>query len=496
MRDSRRVSGVGRRVRGVAAAVVVALVATAAFATVASAAEPVLHFAGTVRTPEQPAPRALDVIHVGGVDYLELNQVARLFHGTKYWRSELEKMVLKVDGHRVRLTVGSPFVFVDAVGTNILDPVRWVEGHIVVPVRLLTHVIDPIVPESITWNAEGRILRVDTGDPNILGFRWDVRSNGTVLTVRLASPLRAEIEYPRPDRIVVRIPGGVLSVAAEGGFPGRGLLDSLETRQNPGLAMLALHPGPLGGVAEVVARQSPPRLLITVTEGLPEDIPLPEFERDVADSGEARDIRILVIDPGHGGSDSGVRAGDAPPEKEVTLAIARQVEQLLEGVGGLDVRLTREDDRFVSASERAAIANGAGADLFLSIHANGWFDAERRGFSIGLTGPGVSEESEGLPPWGSHAPRADRDAELFAEILREELAAALLIPNGGGGVERWAELEGARMPAIHLECGYLTNPDDAMYLADPEFRDGVAAAISFAVEEYRRVLADEGRGGS
>ena len=104
---------------------------------------------GTVRTPEDPAGHAVDVYRFDGVDHLDLAEVARIFRGTKYWRAELEKMVLKVEGHRVRITVGSPYVFVDDVGRNLLAKVKWHDGRIIVPMRLATHVIDELVTENV-----------------------------------------------------------------------------------------------------------------------------------------------------------------------------------------------------------------------------------------------------------------------------------------------------------------------------------------------------------
>ncbi len=460
----------------------------------AGADDLVMQFSGTVRTPEQPGRRVLDVYRSDRVDYLELNAVARLFHGTKYWRAELEKMVLKVGGHRVRLTVGSPYVFIDQAGTNLLAPVRWHDGKIIVPVRLVTAVLDPLVPESATWDGDRRALRIDTGDPNVLGIDWDVRTNGTVVTVRLASPQRGEIEYPRPDRIVLRIPDGVLSAAMEGGFDGRGLLDSLETRQDPGVATLTFHLGPLGGVAEVQSRATPPRLLLTVSEGLAEDVPLPEFERADVDTVPARVLRTLVIDPGHGGSDPGIIGPGGVAEKDITLSIAQRLAEMLGGEDDLDVRLTRDGDRFVAPADRAGIANGAQADLVLSIHANGWFDSDRRGFSVGVLPAGAPPEEGEFATWGSRPVASDRESTQFAAILREELRAALPMPDDGMRTEPWAELVGTHGPAVHLECGYLTNEEDGRLLADPGIQDGVAAALAFAVAEYRRALADEGAG--
>lgn len=451
---------------------------------------------GTVRTPSDPTPRAIDVVRIDGVDYLDLDDVARLFRGTKYWRAELEKMVLKVEGHRVRLTVGSPFVFVDDDGQNLLAPVRWHDGRLVVPVRLATEALDELVTESVTWDRARLQLRLDTGDPNILAVRYDVRRNGTVVEIRLSEPLAGEVVYPRPDRIVVRIPGGVLSEATMGNFPGRGLLDSLVAIQEPGRAALRFHLGPLGGTGELLSRTSPPRLLLAVSEGLPDDIPLPEFDRSGAPGVTPdRDVRVIAIDAGHGGSDTGIISPSGVPEKEITLAIALRLKDLLES-DGIQVHLTREEDRFLASQERTESANGAAADVFLSIQGNGWFDSGMHGYSVGMLPDRLGKASGGeLPEWGVRSRVMARRTEFLGEVILETMEGSLIARNRGTKRANYAVLEGATMPAVMVECGFLTNFEEGMNLSDPEVHEVYAQTLAAAIFEYRELLR-EGREGT
>jgi len=328
----------------------------AVLAAPAAAVEDFMRVDGTVLTPEDPAGHRIDVYLFEGVDYLDLNEVAKIFRGTKYWRAELEKMVLKVEGHRVKVTVGSRYVFVDERGRNLLAPVRWHEGRIVVPMSLATEVLDDLVAEGVSWDRAQRTLRVVVGDPNILSVEYDVRRNGTILEFRLKEPLRGEIEYPRTDRATVRVPGGVLGERLLGRFAAIGLVDSLFTAQEPGTAILTVQFGPLGGKAEVLSRSSPPRLLLAISEGVPDDIPLPDFDRREPGAAPVGDVRRVVIDPGHGGSDPGIVAPTGLPEKDISLAIARRLKKVLED-DGMEVLLTREDDRFLSAESRTEAAN-------------------------------------------------------------------------------------------------------------------------------------------
>lgn len=448
------------------------------------AAPPAERLTGTLRTAERPYPQSLELVRIEGVDYVDLRLVARLFHGTKYWRAELEKMVLKVSGHRVRLTVGSPYVFVDERGVNLLAPVRWHEGQIYVPIRLATDVLDDLVGETVRWDRSTRTLTIGTGDPNMISATYDVRKNGTVVEFRLTELLAGRLEYPRPDRVVLHVPGGVVGEQLSEGLPGRGLLDSLEVRQDPGEAVFTLHLGPLGGTAEVLTRVSPPRLLVAVSEGLPDDIPLPEFERRAAT--RARNVRVVVIDPGHGGSDAGIVAENGVAEKDMTLALAQHLREALQDLAeDLEVVLTREDDRFLSNEDRARVANAAGADVFVSLHGNGWFHESMGGFSVGTFGGGVAHAPSEFARWGEPDPMVVRETAELAVILLEEMQELLQLPNRGVREASYAVLAGATMPAVLVECGFLTNREDSNRLRDPDFLRAMAFAIAEGVAEYR-----------
>ena len=103
---------------------------------------------------------------------------------------------------------------------------------------------------------------------------------------------------------------------------------------------------------------------------------LPGAGRDTAS------IRTIVIDPGHGGKDAGVKGAEGALEKELTLVIARRAKAAIESRLGIRVLLTREDDRSVPLEERTAVANNNKADLFLSLHVNGSLRTSTRGASI------------------------------------------------------------------------------------------------------------------
>ena len=214
-------------------------------------------------------------------------------------------------------------------------------------------------------------------------------------------------------------------------------------------------------------------------------------------------FRTIALDPGHGGDDEGVKSADGTKEKDLTLAVARRVKAVIEARLGLRVLLTRDDDRSVPVDERTSVANNNKADLFVSLHANGSmrpavsgaaiyvaaFDRDAAQASAGggervLTFGGGSREIE-LVPWDLAQTRHLDQSAAFAGLL--EQAFLDHAPLSAGPVDRapLRVLESANMPAVLLELGYLTNPEQAKLLAGDALQTAVVQALFDAIVKFR-----------
>jgi len=174
---------------------------------------------------------------------------------------------------------------------------------------------------------------------------------------------------------------------------------------------------------------------------------------------------IVVIDPGHGGSDRGGMPGQRLPEKGFTLDTAKRLARILGNGTGIKVVLTRDDDTFVSLTERTNIANRyAGRDaVFVSIH----FNAGRR------------EGAYGIETYYNN----QRGYRLAALVHPRVIQAMASIDRG---VRRrgYSVLRRNRLPAILVECGFLTNSAEAARISDPRSRERLARAIADAIVRY------------
>ena len=168
----------------------------------------------------------------------------------------------------------------------------------------------------------------------------------------------------------------------------------------------------------------------------------------------------IVIDPGHGGKDSGA-VSDGLREKDITLDIALKLRDKLAAYA--DVSLTRGGDSFIALADRAAIANSIGAQCFISIHVNA---GGGTGFESYIYTKGIRRSQE------------------LQKTVHNEVAAfynAQGLPDRGMKQANFAVLRMTNMPAVLLENLFIDTESDAAKLKDPAFRDKAAGAIANGV---------------
>jgi N-acetylmuramoyl-L-alanine amidase len=220
----------------------------------------------------------------------------------------------------------------------------------------------------------------------------------------------------------------------------------------------------------------------------------------------ARTVTRVVLDPGHGGRDTGAVGPTGVKEKDVTLDVAHRVAPVL-ATEGVQVVLTRDDDRFVSLEERTARANAFGADLFVSIHCNASEGKARRGIETyvldttrdeiaarvaareNATTQAASAELASILGGMRMADEAQRSTR-FAQLLERAATTAVQTKYGDavdGGVHTagFYVLVGARMPSVLFEVSYVSNATDEQRLGSPEYRQLLADSIANAVQAYR-----------
>lgn len=220
---------------------------------------------------------------------------------------------------------------------------------------------------------------------------------------------------------------------------------------------------------------------------------------------------VVVLDPGHGGVDSGTKTGDGIAEKDVVLAFAKTLKKKLDAKRQYRVLLTREDDRFLALRERVAFAQKRRANLFISIHAD--YSPRKPKEVSGATVYTLSDEAsdeeskelaakENFSDAIAGVELPDDSDEVVANILidlaqREththslSLAKSIVAQMGRSNLHRKAMksagfrvLKAPDVPSVLLELGYLSNPEDEKRLTSDSWRAATADKVTAAIDSY------------
>jgi N-acetylmuramoyl-L-alanine amidase len=218
---------------------------------------------------------------------------------------------------------------------------------------------------------------------------------------------------------------------------------------------------------------------------------------------------VVVIDPGHGGIDTGAVAKGRAPEKEIVFAFAKALEGALIESGRYTVVLTRNEDVFVPLGERVRIAQAADAQLFLSIHADNLNEggvsgatvytvsdkasdahaarlAEKENFADKIAGFDGVEEASGLSDILFDLTRRETRAysHVFARTLVSVWKEAARLNKNPIRSAGFKVLKAPDVPSALLELGYLSSEKDSALLSDPQWRERTARAVARSIDKF------------
>jgi N-acetylmuramoyl-L-alanine amidase len=199
---------------------------------------------------------------------------------------------------------------------------------------------------------------------------------------------------------------------------------------------------------------------------------------------------LVVLDPGHGGQDSGAMCGSIA-EKDLTLDIAQRVDRLLQAQG-LATLMTRVGDSYVSLQDRVAVTNRARDCIFVSIHFN-----ESKKVVNGVETYYAEHQAAPAPRLVSwipffHGPAAESPelaSQSLARFIQEAMIARTKAPDRGAKPQQFFVIANASVPAVLVEAGFL-NKEDIAKLESNDYRNQMAAAISEGILRYRDVLKE------
>jgi N-acetylmuramoyl-L-alanine amidase len=344
----------------------------------------------------------------------------------------------------------------------------------------------------------------------IQSLRLSTGGDGTRAIFDLTGPLDYKVfTIGNPDRVVIDLRDSALGsgFSAPGG---KGVLKSVRTgKQGKGdvRVVFDLDEGVRAKSFLLPASaKAPYRLVVDLA---PRADARAEAVKAAPPMENARNV-VIAVDAGHGGDDPGATGAAGTREKDITLAVARELAELIDAQPGMSAVLTRDGDYFIPLKQRYQKAREAKADLFVSVHADAFTSGDARGSSVWVLSSrgATSEAARWLADRENRADLVggvsldDKDNTLAAVLLDLSQGATLeasggvakqvlralakIGPTHRGYVEKanFVVLRSPDVPSVLVETAFITNPDEEKRLRSPEQRARLAKAILDGVSGY------------
>ena len=481
--------------------------------------------------PSAPAPytvlnrdarRPLAVRVINGQEMFALDELAKLFDLTFREDTLAGGLTVSTKTQTITLTAGQNLASAAGRIVSLPAPPAKEGRSWFLPVDFVPRALAPALGTRLDLRRPSRLIV--TGDLRVPRITARIEPLGALTRVTFdvvpATPHTVSFEG---GRILIRFEADALDPTLPPS-PSADLVQAVRIGDTP--LAIAIDVGPRyasfrasdvasergGGriVVDVIAQttETPATPAQPATPAAPEGPPLLELS-------PANGLRTIVIDPGHGGDEQGAHGPQGTLEKDVTLGVARRLKAAIEARLGTRVILTREGDQTVGLDERAAVANNNKADLFISLHANASVRSSAAGaevFYLSLADYGAQAqraaqgESEALPVFGGgtrdidvilwemaqarHIEESARLARLIETSLRER------VPMSPRAIQQapFRVLVGANMPAVLVEMGFISNPEQERQLASEAFQSTIVQSIVDSVVRFRDSRAVQAAG--
>ena len=442
---------------------------------------------------------ALQLRKIDQRGYLPLEKTLRLFGRPVNKRERQRRVSWRFNRRQLEVRAGQTRVRVGRKRVDLPFPVRHLDGEWWVPISFLTEVLPEIVPDAMEYHAGTRRIFIGEVEPNSFELRFDSLLGGARLTLQFLQ--QTSISAAEEEGNWILYLGSHPLQPPQPRFEfSNPIIKSLAFDDQDGRPKLILTPGPdqmtlrpllaEGGMVLIldVAQSDPARTGEGRTPRAPESIaPGP-----AASGGSvvgAGSLPAVVLDPGHGGIDTGARGQNGLSEKDWTWRFTYQVRLALIATGKFRVVMTRNGDQLRSLDQRAITANTNRGTVFVSFH-------------LGHTGAGQRTVAPYIyqPPFGTTTARSAgalsfvpweevQNSHLpeslgLAQYLRDELAAIEDIAIREPVSAPVRLLRSVDAPAAFIEVGDLTSLEDSGDLEDPEFILQLAQAVVRAIERF------------
>lgn len=383
-------------------------------------------------------------------------------------------------------------------------PIRDAAG-LKVPLELLQRTFGDELGYEVEWNATGLELRFSRRELRTLEGTVSLLHQYRISTLEIAFSGEPRFRFEQmPGAVEIRLVGDRFDLVEPFSRPADPLVNDVVV--SPTGIRIDLAPDAAAAEPRLL-RGDVTRMVIDVYRQQrrgPED--RPEVDRPAVEA-LAGGVRTIVLDPGHGGSETGATGPGGSVESHLTLLTARMLKTRLERRMAVRVVLTRNEDVDLPLDSRVAIANQNKADLFISLHFNSYRGTKARGAETYFLSREASdqlaaelaEKENSFPSASGMEERADlelilwdlaqsyhlAESQRFASIVQEELNLTLGLRNRGVRQAPFKVLMGANMPAVLVELGFLSNPEEEAKIQNPTYLGELSDSLVRAIRRFK-----------
>ena len=462
--------------------------------------------------------RLLPVAMVNGGDYLSLDELAAAFGLTVRDDRVTGATTVSLRARSAVLTPDRTVVSAQGRLVSLAAPPVRQDGRLLVTPEFVTRVLAVVLDQRVEYRRAGRLLVLgDLRVPRVI-TRGEYGANAAQITFEVSPATEATITAAG-GQITVTFAADAVDAAIPT-VPAQGLLQAI--RPGDGAPTLTLVTGPRFAshrsatqaidagtsrlVIDLVAAGADSLTPATPAPATPPASAAPDPGAALPFDPAGAGVRTVVIDPGHGGDANGTEGPSGTLEKTVTLQVSRKVKALIESRLGLRVVMTRDDDQTLDQDARAAIANNNRADLFVSIHANAAVRPTVKGAEVYYLSVDradlearrrLQDPAQALPQlgggtraielilWETAQLRHLEDSAGLAALVEAALRSRVEMSPRPVQQAPFRVLVGANMPAVLVEIGYLSHPEEEKALASGAHQDRIALAIFEAINTFR-----------
>ncbi|TJY42906.1 AMIN domain-containing protein [Cohnella pontilimi] len=433
----------------------------------AASASPNLYLNGTKLNPPQPPTI------VNGTTFVPVRVISESLGYRVDYNKASRKILIKSDEKSLTLSLDSAVALIDNRKVNMPSKPLIVKGYSMLPLRFIAEQFGL----QVSWDAKSRsVLLVNpvvTPPSNAPGknvIQNIVMSPDNSITLSYLGDVTYSTMYlQNPDRIVIDVPNASL----DNGF--NGFVNSNDPTtftgsiavNNPLVSQIryGLYDDKTSTIrfvldmassAAISGVQNKEQKQIVFTLKPSDTVPTPKPSRKFK----------VVIDAGHGGKDPGaISASRSKMEKTFTLAIATKVQALLSKDSNIEVIMTRSGDTYPTLTDRTNLANGVNADVFVSIHANA-----------------ASSAAHGSEVFYLH-----QNSKELAQIMHNNIQAMVGFYDRGVKTANFHVIRETNMPAVLLEMGFISNPDEEKKLFNDSVQQTMAEAIAVSIKQFLKL---------